>query len=57
MLNQKMIKNLNKEELEEIRKNLVEAWVIQHSDYQEKQLKLVNKEIKQRNCKNIQKIR
>ena len=51
-----MLKNLNKEELEEIRKNLVEAWVIQHSDYQEKQLKLVNKEIKQRNCKNIQKI-
>lgn len=48
MFAQKMLKNLSKEELEKIRKNLVQAWVIQKSSYQTKQLKLVNDEIKKR---------
>lgn len=48
MLSKKMLKNLSKEELEEIRRNLVEAWLIQHSDYQERQLKLVNKIINEK---------
>lgn len=48
MFSRKMLKNLSKEELEEIRKNLVQAWLIQKSSYQIKQLKLINDEIKKR---------
>lgn len=51
MLNEQMLKNLTKEELEELRLNLVQAWVIQRSEHQEKQLRLVNNEIKKRNGK------
>lgn len=41
-------KNKTLEELLEIRYQLVQAWVIQKSDYQEKQLKKVNYEIEKR---------
>jgi succinate dehydrogenase flavin-adding protein (antitoxin of CptAB toxin-antitoxin module) len=41
-------KNKTLEELLEIRYQLVQAWVIQKSDYQEKQLKKVNREIEKR---------
>lgn len=51
MLNEQMLNNLTKEELIELRNNLVQAWAIQRSEYQEKQLKLVNNEIKKRNSK------
>ena len=41
-------KNKTLEELKEIRYQLVQAWVIQKSEYQEKQLKKVNREIEKR---------
>lgn len=41
-------KNKTLEELLEIRNELVEAWIIQKSDYQVKQLKKVNYEIEKR---------
>jgi len=43
-----MLKKLTKEELEQLRNNLVLAYIKQKSAYQEKQLRLVNKELKKR---------
>ena len=41
-------KNKTLEELKEIRENLVQAWVIQKSDFQVKKLMKVNHEIEKR---------
>lgn len=41
-------KNKTLEELKEIRNNLVQAWIIQRSEYQVKQLKKVDYEIEKR---------
>lgn len=45
-------KNKTLEELLEIRNNLVQAWIIQKSEYQIKQLKKVDYEIEKRKNEN-----
>ena len=47
----KQYKNKTLEELLEIRNELVEAWIIQHTEYQIKQLKKINYEIEKRRKK------
>lgn len=44
-------KNKTLEELKEIREELIQAWIIQRSEYQEEKLEKVNEEIEKRKTK------